>query len=68
VTFGVQSDYCVRATSKGALAAGFDVTLLQGAHSTYDMEDKSARVIENDIDEELGKLGAKLLPWEQWHP
>lgn len=68
VAFGIQSEYCVRATSKGALAAGFDVTLLKGAHSTYDTEERSARVIENDVDEELGRLGAKLLPWEQWSP
>ncbi|KAF2095012.1 Isochorismatase hydrolase [Rhizodiscina lignyota] len=68
VTFGIQSDCCVQATSKGALGAGFDVTVLSGAHSTYDTEEKKAVEIERDIDEELQEKGANLLPWEQWYP
>lgn len=68
VAFGIQSEYCVGETSKGALAAGFDVTLLQGAHSTYDADGKKATDIEKEIDEQLEKLGAKLLPWQRWYP
>jgi nicotinamidase-related amidase len=70
VTFGIQSDACVRGTSKGALAAGFDVTVLQGAHSTYDEGGKTAVEIERAIDEELAAGGAHIVPWQdvvrQW--
>lgn len=38
VAFGIQSECCVLSTCRGALAAGFDVTLLSGAHSTYDVD------------------------------
>lgn len=59
-------------TCKGALRAGFKVTILQGAHSTYDMPSKSAEEIERDVEEELRGEGAEILPyvdamaaWEQ---
>ncbi|OAR01924.1 hypothetical protein LLEC1_02385 [Akanthomyces lecanii] len=64
VAFGLQSEYCVGETCKGALAAGFQVSLLQGAHSTYDGEDRTASVIEREIEEMLVSRGAKLVPWE----
>jgi nicotinamidase-related amidase len=63
IAFGVQSDYCVRATSQGAIAAGFGVTLLQGAHSTYDTETKKAEEIERDIEEELKEIGVVVTSW-----
>lgn len=66
VAFGIQSDCCVRATCKGALAAGLQVTLLKGAHSTYDSKTKSAVEIERDIEMELQGLGAKVVAWESW--
>jgi nicotinamidase-related amidase len=65
VAFGIQSDYCVGETGKGALAAGFDVTLLRGAHSTYDSGGKTAEEIEREIEEELRGKGAKIVPWEE---
>jgi nicotinamidase-related amidase len=68
VAFGIQSDYCVRGTSKGAIEAGFDLTLLHGAHSTYDIKNKNAEQIEKEIEEELKALGAKVIPWEEWQP
>jgi nicotinamidase-related amidase len=65
---GIQSEYCVRETSLGALAAGFKVTLLQGAHSTYDDADsgKSATQLEAEVEEELKARGAVVVPWEKW--
>ncbi len=33
---GAQSDACVRSTSYGALAAGYDITLVSDAHTTSD--------------------------------
>lgn len=51
-------------TSKGALAAGFEVTLLQGAHSTYDSGAKTALEIEREVEAELERAGAKIVPWQ----
>ncbi|KAF3768789.1 Isochorismatase hydrolase [Cryphonectria parasitica EP155] len=64
ITFGLQSEYCVVSTSKGALDRGFKVTILQGAHSTYDEAPKSATDIERDIEDELRQKGAEVIPWE----
>lgn len=64
VTFGIQSECCVVSTSKGALDAGFKVTILQGAHSTYDTDSKSAVDIERDIEQQLRDKGADVVPWE----
>jgi nicotinamidase-related amidase len=71
VAFGIQSECCVGQTSKGALKAGFDVTLLQDAHSTYDNGSKTAVEIERAVEEELRAKGAKIVHWEdmvqQWN-
>ncbi|KAJ5618257.1 hypothetical protein N7528_006900 [Penicillium herquei] len=68
VAFGVQSECCVRATTRGAISAGFEVALLQGAHSTYDNEKtgKSAEEIERDVEEELQAIGVQVVPWDQY--
>ncbi|KAF4961472.1 hypothetical protein FGADI_222 [Fusarium gaditjirri] len=70
VAFGIQSECCVLETCKGALKAGFRVTLLQGAHSTYDTKNKEAVQIEEDIESQLMALGASVTPWQtaigQW--
>ncbi|KLO82831.1 hypothetical protein CEK26_007445 [Fusarium fujikuroi] len=70
VAFGIQSECCVLETCKGALEAGLRVTLLQGAHSTYDTENKQALQIEQDVENELKALGASVTPWQtaigQW--
>ncbi|KAI3390242.1 hypothetical protein diail_11127, partial [Diaporthe ilicicola] len=63
-TFGIQSDACVVSTSKGALEAGFRVTVLQGAHSTYDTGSKTAVEIERGMEQELREKGADVSPWE----
>ena len=65
VALGIQSDYCVRATCKGALAAGFEVTVLRGAHSTYDAGGKRAEDIEREVEGELEVAGARVVPWEE---
>ncbi|KAM0193811.1 hypothetical protein ACHAPQ_010827 [Fusarium lateritium] len=62
--FGIQSECCVLETCKGALEAGFRVTLLQGAHSTYDTETKTALQLEKMVEDELVALGASVSPWE----
>lgn len=68
VAFGIQSECCVRSTCKGALAAGFRVVLLQGAHSTYNSNGTEAKVIENNVEEELRAIGVIVAPWETWSP
>jgi nicotinamidase-related amidase len=42
VIAGLQSEYCVRATTLGALARNFEVTLVTDGHSTYDGSGRSA--------------------------
>jgi nicotinamidase-related amidase len=71
VAFGIQSECCVEATCEGALAAGFRVTLLSGAHSTYDAHQgpdgvvsKTAVEIESEVEERLKGKGAKVVVWE----
>ncbi|KIM96859.1 hypothetical protein OIDMADRAFT_58410 [Oidiodendron maius Zn] len=68
VAFGIQSEYCVRSTCNGALAAGFKVTLLQGAHSTYDVDGKKAEEIETEVGQELKEKGTDIIPWASWQP
>lgn len=68
VAFGIQSECCVQSTCEGALAAGFKVVLLQGAHSTYDMGSRKAEEIEREVEEKLRKEGASIIPWNTWHP
>jgi nicotinamidase-related amidase len=64
VALGIQSECCVLSTCKGALAAGFEVTLLHGAHSTYDSDAKTALEIEGEAEAELERAGAKIVPWQ----
>jgi nicotinamidase-related amidase len=66
---GVQSDCCVRSSILGAIASGFDtqcITLLKGAHSTWD--DTSAGTsysqIKKDVEQELAALGVQLEGWQ----
>jgi len=65
---GIQSEWCVRATLASALVEGFNVTLLKGAHSTYDEGGQTAEEIERTIEDELKIKGAKIVDWEDWKP
>ncbi|KAI6845650.1 putative ATP binding protein [Hortaea werneckii] len=70
---GLQSDCCVRASIRGAIASGFDaanITLLQGAHSTFDAADasRSYAQIKQDVEEELACLGVQLQGWRDFTP
>lgn len=71
VFVGLQTDFCVRASILGAIASGFDasnITLLQGAHSTYDNAStgKSYRQIKEDVEKQLTGLGVRLQRWEKF--
>jgi nicotinamidase-related amidase len=61
VIAGMQSNYCVAATSRAGLDNGFDVILASGAHATYD-EDKPAAVISSEIEEALAQEGVLAVP------
>jgi len=59
VTIGMQSNYCVRATSLAAIQRGHAVTLVSGAHATYD-EDQPAADISRDVEDELRAAGVTI--------
>jgi nicotinamidase-related amidase len=59
VVVGMQSDYCVRATSLSALRRGHQVTLVRGAHATYD-GGAPAETISRQIEEELAAAGVTV--------
>lgn len=61
VVAGMQSDFCVRATSRSALQAGFAVVLASGAHATHD-DDASAAVLSREVEEELAADGVAVVP------
>ncbi|KAI5247559.1 hypothetical protein E4T43_02057 [Aureobasidium subglaciale] len=70
VFVGLQTDFCVRASILGAIASGFqaqDITLLQGAHSTYDEEStgKSYLQVKDDVERQLAALGVCLRGWQE---
>src|SRR5438132_126188 len=62
--FGIQSERCVESTCIGALNSGFRVTLLRGAHSTYDVDGKSAAEVEREVEHRLEERGAQVMDWE----
>lgn len=67
VMCGVQTEYCVRSTSLGAVSSGFqNVTLLAGAHSTYPSSTQTLDQMKTTVEEELKRNGVKTIPWEEW--
>jgi nicotinamidase-related amidase len=61
VVAGMQSNYCVAATSRAGLERGFDVCLVSGAHATYD-EDRPADTISSEVDADLASAGVMVVP------
>ncbi len=64
VLAGMQTDFCVSATLRAAVAAGYQVTLAADAHSTYDTQDLQAEEIIARYNLELSAL-AEVLPTKQ---
>ncbi len=60
VVVGMQSEYCVRATSLAALEQGHTVMLVRGAHATYDGA-LPASAIAQQVEAELTGLGVSLV-------
>lgn len=61
VIAGMQSNYCVAESSRGALKEGLQAILASGAHATYD-EGEPAAVISARIEQELANEGVVVLP------
>jgi nicotinamidase-related amidase len=59
VVVGMQSEYCVRETSLAALRRGHAVTLVRGAHATYD-GDAPAIATQERVEDELRTAGARI--------
>jgi nicotinamidase-related amidase len=60
VVAGMQSEHCVHATALAALRRGYPVSLVRGAHATYD-DDAPADTIAKRIEEELSAAGVTLV-------
>ncbi len=58
---GMQSNYCVAESSRGALKQGLQAILASGAHATYD-ENEPASTISAQIERELAE-GVTVLPF-----
>ncbi|APU14967.1 MULTISPECIES: isochorismatase family protein [Actinoalloteichus] len=63
IVAGMQSDYCVRATSLAAVHRGHHVVLVKGAHATYDDPDEKipARAVSTEIEQELAAAGVRIV-------
>lgn len=66
VVAGLQSEYGVASTARGALAQGFHVVVHRGTHGTYDDEtpgrEKPAAAVSRLIEEELAAAGVEIRP------
>ena len=60
ILVGAQSDYCVSATVKGALAKGFEVFVEGDAHSTWPSGGKSADEIIAACNDAFAEAGATV--------
>jgi nicotinamidase-related amidase len=64
VIAGLQSNWCIRESSRGAVDHGFDLALVVDAHSTMegggDGSGRSAAEIRKAINEELWEIGRQL--------
>jgi nicotinamidase-related amidase len=61
ILVGAQSDHCVAATVKGAMAGGLGVTVISDAHSTWDNGGETAEQIIARHNAAFGEAGAKLV-------
>lgn len=61
VFVGAQSDFCVNATVRGALARGLNVTVVSDGHSTWDLNGETAADIIARHNREFAQAGATLV-------
>lgn len=60
VLVGMASDFCVQATAMGALGLGHRVTLVRGAHATYDGTEPAADLAKR-VEAELAEAGVEVV-------
>jgi nicotinamidase-related amidase len=60
VICGMQSDYCVNATARGAASRNYRVTLVEDAHATYDEGGLTEAQICEKINRELRDTGVRV--------
>jgi nicotinamidase-related amidase len=60
IVAGIQTEYCVDTTCRRAYSLGYDVTLVQDAHSTWDTENLKASQIVAHHNQVLGGWFATL--------
>jgi nicotinamidase-related amidase len=56
VIAGMQSNYCIDATTRRAVKEGFSVTLVSDAHSTFSFTEEPAAAISARINQELTRI------------
>jgi len=56
VIAGMQSNYCIDATTRRAVTEGFNVTLVSDAHSTFSFTEEPAAAISARINQELEQI------------
>jgi nicotinamidase-related amidase len=61
---GMQTEMCVRSTCLAALNRGFEVTLVEDVHTTFDFDDQRAIDAIDSLNEEL-RLSANVMPMSQ---
>jgi nicotinamidase-related amidase len=61
VLAGMQSEFCVRETSLGALHAGFGVSLPKGAHATYGATASDAAALSASVEKGLEDEGVRVV-------
>jgi nicotinamidase-related amidase len=62
VLAGAQSEFCVEATARGALAAEFRVVVPAGGHGTYPEVGRSAEQMVTAVENALVRVGAQITP------
>ncbi|MDQ1412363.1 MAG: hypothetical protein QOJ52_1417 [Acidimicrobiaceae bacterium] len=61
IVAGLQSEFCIQATSLGAMKGGFRVFVPHGAHGTYDDGTSAAAEVANAVERELAAEGVEVL-------
>jgi nicotinamidase-related amidase len=62
VAAGMQTDFCVDATVRGARERGYRVTLVADGHATYASEGRSEEQIREGVHREALARGAEIVP------
>ncbi len=62
IIVGIQTEYCIDTTCRRAYSLGYDVTLVEDAHTTWDTQELKAAQIIHHHNQVLGGWFAKIVP------